>query len=350
MARLRVFVSSTYYDLKHVRSSVESFIESLGYEAVLSEKGNIAYRPDAPLDESCYREAKASDILVLIVGGRYGSEASSDGKRVPKEFFDRYDSITRLEYRSAVERDIPIYILIDRAVYAEYQTFLRNRENKDVQYAHVDSVNVFAMIEEILSQPRNNPVKEFDRYHDIESWLREQWAGLFNELLRESSSRSQISSLAGQVAQLSELNSTLKRYLEEVINSVAPGKRSVIQAEERRLTKAQQEWEFEHNPAVRWLMRRGVETSVIRRTVAAASDFSELLRLLEQETQRPLPESTREVILRNTAAQRDINDARKALELPPIKARTTDDHPAERRAPRKKRKPIANKRRPKSKK
>ena len=43
MARPRVSVSSTYYDLKHIRASLSSFIESLGYESVLSEKGDIAY-------------------------------------------------------------------------------------------------------------------------------------------------------------------------------------------------------------------------------------------------------------------------------------------------------------------
>src|SRR6266849_2723784 len=101
MARPRVFVSSTYYDLKHLRSSLENFVESLGFDAVLSEKGKIAYTPDVPLDESCYREVGTSDIFVLIIGGRYGSEASSGKTDVQKTFYERYNSITRAEYRSA---------------------------------------------------------------------------------------------------------------------------------------------------------------------------------------------------------------------------------------------------------
>ena len=60
MANPRVFVSSTYYDLKHVRSSLDIFIETLGYESVLSEKGDIAYSPNMPLDESCYREVTST--------------------------------------------------------------------------------------------------------------------------------------------------------------------------------------------------------------------------------------------------------------------------------------------------
>ncbi|MBW2570128.1 MAG: DUF4062 domain-containing protein [Deltaproteobacteria bacterium] len=51
MAKPRIFVSSTYYDLKHIRAPLEIFIESLGYESILSEKGDIAYSPEQPLDE-----------------------------------------------------------------------------------------------------------------------------------------------------------------------------------------------------------------------------------------------------------------------------------------------------------
>jgi hypothetical protein len=122
MARPRVFVSSTYYDLRHIRGSIETFIESLGYEPVLSEKGDIAYAPNIALDESCYREAASSDVLVLIVGGRYGAERSDSRTTLPHGFFDRYDSITKLEYIKAIENNVPVYILVDAQVYAEYQT------------------------------------------------------------------------------------------------------------------------------------------------------------------------------------------------------------------------------------
>jgi hypothetical protein len=38
MARPRIFISSTYYDLRYIRSSLEIFIEALGFDAILSEK------------------------------------------------------------------------------------------------------------------------------------------------------------------------------------------------------------------------------------------------------------------------------------------------------------------------
>src|SRR5262249_33171567 len=137
-------------------------------------------------------------------------------------FYQRYDSITKLEYKNAVQQDIPIYILVERSVYSDYENYQRNRDNKTFNYAHVDSVNIFHLIEEILAQPQNNAVFQFDKYNDIEAWLREQWAGYFKEMLSKSSSQRQIASLSAQVGQLSEINQTLKRYLEEVVSKVAP--------------------------------------------------------------------------------------------------------------------------------
>lgn len=256
MARPRIFVSSTYYDLKHVRSSLDLFIESLGYDSVLSEKGDIAYTHDKPLDESCYREAEGADIFVLIVGGRYGSEVSGGSKKPARSFFDRYESITKKEYESAVVRDIPIYILIENGVYSEYQTFLRNKDNKGINYAHVDSANVFHLIEDILGKPRNNPISTFERFSDIESWLREQWSGLFRELLSRQSQQQQFMALTTQVNGLKEINETLKKYLEAVMTGVDPdASNKLIASEERRLEEVRQQSLLRKNQWCEYIIR-----------------------------------------------------------------------------------------------
>lgn len=43
MAAPRVFVSSTYYDLRHVRDDIEIFLKRLGYTPVMHDKGSITY-------------------------------------------------------------------------------------------------------------------------------------------------------------------------------------------------------------------------------------------------------------------------------------------------------------------
>jgi hypothetical protein len=282
MARPRVFVSSTYYDLKHLRSSLENFVESLGFDAILSEKGKIAYTPELPLDESCYREVANSDIFVLIVGGRYGSEASA-GKSAPaKSFFDRYNSITRGEYRAAVEREIPMYILIERSVYGEYETYLNNKDNTRVRYAHVDSVNVFVLVEDILSQPRNNPIQQFERYGEIEGWLREQWAGLFRELLNRTKGQAQIASLQSQVAQLSELNTTFKTYLEKIVSRIAPQEsEALISKETTRLREALVLQGIGENALAKYLNNYfKVQPQDVRRAAERASSLEEFFNAL----------------------------------------------------------------------
>lgn len=243
MARPRVFVSSTYYDLKHLRSSIENFIEQLGYEPVLSEKDSIAYLPDIPLDESCYKEAQSSDIFVLIIGGRYGNPSSDEKtKKISKpDFFERYESITRREYESASEREIPIYILIEDSVDAEYHTYLNNKENKSIKYAHVESVNIFHFIESIREKQKNNPIKLFSKYSEIEQWLREQWAGTFRELIQRVSAGKKINEIDNKVADLAETTETLKRYLEQIISNISPGKDEairLIKEENERLLQA----------------------------------------------------------------------------------------------------------------
>ncbi|HGF3751043.1 TPA: DUF4062 domain-containing protein [Vibrio parahaemolyticus] len=222
MAKLKVFVSSTYYDLKHVRSYVGAFIEKIGYEAVMSEKGRIAYTPESALDMSCYRDAEACDLFVLIVGGRYGSAVSdTDTAKLDEDFYTRYESVTRKEFDSAHSRDVPTYILVDKSVMSEYETFKKNRENKTINYAHVDSVNIFLFLDEVLNKQRNNPVFQFEQAQDIEDWLKSQWSGHFKDMLEKKSQNQQLNSLSKQVNELKGVTNSLQRYLEEIIQKVA---------------------------------------------------------------------------------------------------------------------------------
>src|SRR5579859_6528102 len=118
MAKPRIFISSTYYDLKYIRRSVEQFVESLGYEATVFESGDVPFSHEIPLDESCYREIGLCHILVLIIGGRYGSITSEERERAANvktgaknseramplshterdEHFAFYNSVTSKEY------------------------------------------------------------------------------------------------------------------------------------------------------------------------------------------------------------------------------------------------------------
>ncbi|QDU15478.1 hypothetical protein CA11_33030 [Gimesia maris] len=251
MAKPRVFISSTYYDLKHIRSALGVFIDSLGYESVMNERGVISYSHTEPLDESCYEEVKQCDIMVLIIGGRYGSPESSEKNTVKKkkeelrekrsdDFFLKYKSVTRKECETALDENIPLYVFIEKAVHIEYETYLVNEKSTSIKYAQVSSVNVFEMIKEIDGLPLNNIIKPFEHSYEIEDWLRSQWSGLFKDLLNKKSSQAQLESLSSQVTQLNESNKTLRRYLETLMSGKNKTEsKSIIDQESKRLKTLQ---------------------------------------------------------------------------------------------------------------
>jgi hypothetical protein len=257
----RVFVSSSFYDLKHIRSSLDIFIESLGFEPILSEKGDISYSPDRPLDESCYRDVQTADIFVLIIGGRYGSEVSGTERKPSHQFLDKYESITKREYENAVQKDLPTYILIEKNVFVEYGLFLRNKENTEINYAQVDSANIFRFIDEILSKPRNNPLCLFETFPDIEKWLRKQWAGLFREYLNGQLQQQPLAALSAQLAELRAISDTMRRYLEAIVLQVNPQKgKTLVQSENNRLSEMQaHEKQARTGEEAEQLVRRALE-------------------------------------------------------------------------------------------
>jgi hypothetical protein len=72
MAVPRVFISSTCYDLDAIRDSLRSFIESVGFDPCLSDRGDVFYHPDLHTHDSCINEIGNCHLFVLLIGGRFG--------------------------------------------------------------------------------------------------------------------------------------------------------------------------------------------------------------------------------------------------------------------------------------
>ena len=174
MAKPRVFISSTFYDLRQVRQDLDQFIMSLGYEPIRNEEGDIPYGKNAELEKYCYDEIKNCDILVSIIGGRLGSESVT----CPY-------SISQIELKTALKENKQIYIFIENSVLAEYQTYLLNKGNDQIKYKYVDSSKIYEFIEEVNKLKVNNNIKAFESTTDITKYLKEQFAGLFKRFLDE---------------------------------------------------------------------------------------------------------------------------------------------------------------------
>lgn len=203
MARPRVFISSTFYDLRHVRADLERFIREVGYEPVLYEKGQIPYGATEKLEDYCYREIELCDMLVALVGGRYGAGSH-----------EYPYSISQMEVKTALSLGKQVYIFVDSSVKSEYATYLRNKGRK-LEYSFVDNEKVYQFLEEIQSLPTNNQIAEFTGSQDIITHLREQWAGLFQRFLREEGRLREVSIIENLQSTAKTLNQLVTFLTEE---------------------------------------------------------------------------------------------------------------------------------------
>ncbi|MFB2661438.1 DUF4062 domain-containing protein [Shewanella mangrovisoli] len=179
MAIPRVFISSTCYDLKHIRENLKYFVKTIGYEPVLSDDGDVYYSVDAHTHDACLTEVATCQLFILIIGGRYGGEHK--GKE---------GSITNNEYREAVKNKIPVFALVESAVYSDHYTYLSNKKtNPDfyekITYPSIDNIKIFGFIDEVRKNSLNNAIVSFNDFSDMETYLKKQWAGMMYDLLAE---------------------------------------------------------------------------------------------------------------------------------------------------------------------
>lgn len=175
MAKPRVFLSSTYYDLYQSREDIERFVRSMGYDCVRHETGAIPYTRDRRLEASAYREVDQCDIFVTIIGGKFGSES----KEVEG------NSITQNEISRALEKGIQVYAFVEQNTLTEYQTWKINKENDSMKFRYADDARIYSFIDRLYSLPQNNPITGFKTISDVTFYLQEQWAGLFQRYLSQ---------------------------------------------------------------------------------------------------------------------------------------------------------------------
>jgi len=211
-------------------------------------------------------------MLVLIIGGRYGSKATNEpSRRTDQEGTDPcevFNSITRKEYETARQQNIPISIFVDKNVFAEYQTFKQNRDNRSIQYAYVDTPNVFHLLDDISTQRYNNFVRGFENFDDISSWLRDQWAGLFAEFLKRQNTDVALSDLSSQIQELRQVGSVLREYSEVMVRKIEPEEFERIFAEQKEKLRRASRSRFSQESLIRYIRRISESSSGERPTIS----------------------------------------------------------------------------------
>ena len=201
MAGLKIFISSTCYDLSILRSDLRTFVSSMGYEPIMSDSADVVYDPRQHTHSSCVEEVKNCDMVIVVIGSRYG------GVGVP-EALDKIDiqsvrdilhyvkenklqpSITQLEVLEALQNNIPVYTFIDKKVYYEHEVYEKNKETPNaIIYPAIDKQEtakyIFEFINFLRLRSTGNSIFQFEKMQDIEDVLKKQWSGYFQRLLNE---------------------------------------------------------------------------------------------------------------------------------------------------------------------
>ena len=226
MANLRVFLSSTCYDLSVVRGQLRQFIETLGHDPVMSDYNDVVYDPRSHTHTSCIDEVTGADVVVVIIGSRFGGKVVPQAlQKVDLEALKAISksheilktkeniSITQLEVLKAIESSIPLFVFVDDRVMHDHATYEKNKMKPIVGEIEFDSIEkpetaryIFEFINFLRLRSTNNGITTFSRLQDIEDSLRKQWSGLMQRLLYEQRSRAidsrRIDSLTDQLESL----------------------------------------------------------------------------------------------------------------------------------------------------
>lgn len=172
MAKPRIFLSSTCYDLSDARAALTTFLEGFGFDVLNSQKGSFGVAPKVHSHDACLEMMENADYVVLIIGGRRG------GTYVGSE-----QSITNEEIKAAQKLNRPVIGFIDKRV-ENLRPMYRKNPGADYKPT-VDDVRVFDFIDYVVSNHEDNWLHPFDDVADIIDTLRSQF-GFY--LLRYSQS------------------------------------------------------------------------------------------------------------------------------------------------------------------
>lgn len=206
MALPRVFISSTYYDLKYIRDDIGNFISQLGYEPVMHDRGKVAYSQSESLERSCYDEVSKCDIIICVIGGKFGTQSEESNY-----------SITMQELNNAIRAKKKVYIYIVNDVFVENKTYLSNQDKNFIP-CYTDDIRVHQYISEIKDTVRNSPIIPFNSVSDIIDNLKNQFAGLFQYLLTQESAVTESATYYDLQQTSFEIKEAIKSFIDEKEN------------------------------------------------------------------------------------------------------------------------------------
>ena len=152
---MKIFISSTCYDLADLRASLEDHLEKSGHQVLLSDRSNFPIDPGQHRHNVCVNNAANSEFMIVIIDSRFGAQYVEDNSI----------SVTWAETRAALAAKVDMIVFVRRAVFTERRTW---KKNPGITPAYCDDARVFQFIDELqLHQSGPWIDNQFDNVMDI---------------------------------------------------------------------------------------------------------------------------------------------------------------------------------------
>ncbi len=168
-----IFISSTIADLQYLRDGLRDAVNDLRYHPVMSEHGEVGYLRPTTAADACYRTVEQCQMVVLIIGKRYGS-IGADGL-----------SVTHKEYRAAQLSQIPTITFVEPQV-LHYKDVFDSAPSAAIwnDFTRMDNPkNTFGFLDEIAQSETYNAIIPFTSAADAKEKLKLQLADFIGERL-----------------------------------------------------------------------------------------------------------------------------------------------------------------------
>lgn len=188
---MKIFLSSTAYDLSDFRALVVERLEKNGHEVLFHESPTFPTRIGLHSHDQCLEAIKESDLVICLIDRRYGGkyqgtilspfepiEFSVNGKTKSgkkKEIRVKYElrdlSITWCEVYTAHKEGIPVITFARQRTLDEKETRRRNQYLSSFTPAYVEKNEIFDLLDWITKRETNNWIAPFISIVDFEKKL-----------------------------------------------------------------------------------------------------------------------------------------------------------------------------------
>lgn len=203
MEKLRVFLSSTCYDLSKERTILQKHLSDIGHIPILSDKSNIRYDPDKSTHDSCLATVETgTDYMIAIISSRFGGaifreaflkHINVDALRSKSDYRKYFDnskfSISQCEALKALEKGIPCLVFVHKDVLDQ-----RKKYSDAIKAGHTgtaytirnpDAVYIFDFITYINNLHKGNGTYEYKSITEVKRIIKDSFSNHFRDILTE---------------------------------------------------------------------------------------------------------------------------------------------------------------------